>query len=104
MSNQRRFYGTTGSLQHNTGQTSSAANFNKPMGTIMEDEIPDRETRGGISAMSKNYSNVENENYANRSGNLLDSSIAEPGRLPNRVEGLTSFLIEEYYRRYGIYS
>lgn len=54
--------------------------------------------------MSKNYSNIENENFANRSANPLEDSIADPGRAPQRLEGLSSFLIEEYYRRYGIYT
>ena len=55
--------------------------------------------------MSKNNSNLENDfAYANRSGNLLEDSIAEPGRNPVHVDGLTDFLTEEYYKKFGIYT
>jgi hypothetical protein len=47
----------TGALAH---MTNSASNF-KGMKTIMEDEDQqyERETRGGHSAMSKNYSYID---------------------------------------------
>lgn len=99
----QRYNRTTGSVHH-TAISNSASHFHG-MGTIMEDDDhPEKDTRGGYSAMSKNYSNLENENFANRSANPLEESIADPGRAPQRLEGLTSFLIEEYYRRYGIYT
>jgi len=65
----------------------------------------DGETKGGQSFLSRNPSNLENDmNYVNRSGTLLEDSIAEPGRAPIAVDGLTDFLTEEYFKRYGIYT
>ena len=55
--------------------------------------------------MSKNNSNLENDfGYANRSGNILEDSVAEPGRNPIHVDGLTDFLTEEYFKKFGIYT
>jgi hypothetical protein len=75
--NNPRFHRTTGPTAQN-----NSAFHSKQMGVIMEDEIPDRDTRGGASGLSRNYSNADNDNLANRSGNLLEDSIAEPGRVP----------------------
>ena len=87
--------------QH-TALSSSA----KQMGTIVEDEdyIQDRETRGGASGLSRNYSNMDNENAGGNRSAYLEDSIADPGRVPDRVEGLTQFLLQEYYRSFGIYT
>ena len=93
MSNQRYF----NTMANHTGKGG------KQMGVINEDDdILDQVTRGG-SGMGRNYSNYDHENTINKSGYLGEDSIAEPGRAPRRVEGLSSFLIQEYYKRFGIY-
>ena len=40
----------------------------------------------------------------NRSANILEESIAEPGRNPIYFSGLTDFLTEEYFKKFGIYT
>ena len=79
------------------------------MGTIAEDVDyyqHDRETRAGAgSQMSRNYSGIENDKNAhNQSRSLLEESVAEPGRPPQHVPGLTDFLTDEYYKKYGIHT
>ena len=57
--------------------------------------------------MSYQKSNSENENSLNKSGgrsNDIDRSVRDPDRPVEYVSGLTDFLIDEYFRRYGIYS
>lgn len=86
--------------------SSSQTNFKATMKTIQEDDdyFHDERTKGGQSMLSKNNSNLENDmNHINRS-NILEDSIAEPGRNPVRVDGLTDFLTEEYYKKFGIYT
>jgi hypothetical protein len=73
------------------------------MKTINEDSdvYPyDGQTRaGGHSAMSHKYSD------GHRSGaNILEESVAEAGRGPAHIEGLTDFLTDEYFKRFGIYT
>ena len=34
----------------------------------------------------------------------LEESIAEPGRPPQHVPGLTDFLTDEYFKKFGIYT
>lgn len=65
----------------------------------------ENETRGGASMLSRSHAGIENDmNAVNRSGNMLEESIAEPGRPPRHVNGLTDFLTEEYFKKYGIYT
>ena len=55
--------------------------------------------------LSRSHAGMENDmNAANRSNNMLEESIAEPGRPPQHISGLTDFLTEEYFKKYGIYS
>ena len=51
------------------------------MKTINEDDFYERDTRVGHSQLSKNFSNLENENIHNRSVNL-EESVADPHRNP----------------------
>ena len=55
--------------------------------------------------MSRSHAGLENDmNAVNRSNNMLEESIAEPGRPPQHIAGLTDFLTEEYFKKYGIYT
>lgn len=71
-------------------------------GAIQEDDNYDEATRGGASALSKNHSQMDHDGI-NKS-NLLDESVADPGRKPMYIHDLTMFLKEEHHKKYGIYS
>ena len=82
------------------------AGYGMDMKTINEDEdlynYGEGQTKGGHSMLSKNYSN--DQDIHQRSGNILEESIADPSRPPQHVEGVTDFLTEEYYKKFGIYT
>ena len=42
-------------------------------------------------------------NLHNRSANL-DESVADPHRNPSYINGLTDFLTDEYYKKFGIFT
>lgn len=93
------------------GSRGTIAGAHARMGTIDEDQMddyyqPDRETRaGGGSQMSRSYAGIENDmNAHNQSRTLLEESIAEPGRPPQHIPGLTDFLTDEYYKKFGIHT
>ena len=77
------------------------------MKTINEDDgyfNDAHETRGGASMLSKNYSNAELDPHNRSTANILEESIADPQRPPQHIRGLTDFLTEEYFKRFGIYT
>jgi hypothetical protein len=46
----------------------------------------------------------ENENSINQSYKGIDDSVRDPSRPAQYVSGLTDFLVDEYYRKFGIYT
>ena len=90
------------------GQLHDQLSSHKRMKTINEDDDfygNDNDTRGGQSMLTRNYSNQENDfGNVNRSNNILEESVADPSRAPIYVPGLTNFLTEQYFKKYGIYT
>jgi len=96
-------------LKKGSKTTSSGFDLDRSHGrmkTIAEDGdymMDAHETKGGHSMMSKNYSNAELD-YNRSAANILEESIADPARPPSHIKGLTDFLTDEYYKRFGIYT
>ena len=65
------------------------------MRTINEDQTATGED--SIHGQSKTYS------QRGSVGNTLEESLRDPSRPPQKIEGLTDFLIDEHRKRIGIY-
>jgi hypothetical protein len=61
-------------------------------------------SKGQTHTGSRFSNNINDISNLTINSNKLDESVKAPGRPPQRVKGLTQYLVDLHYKKYGVYT